>query len=135
MDLILQYHGVGWFKRKAIALATLTIVATHFKDDSGVEHIDINQSLSGGVGASTERRTMDWAERKHEDGVFGAVIGRSRRLKVEDIEDEFLKKDWLPDVIEHGVVNSIAISDTEKSHTTWIAEQVGRFEPVVLFDL
>lgn len=73
MDLILQYQGVGWFKRKAISLATLTLIINHYKDDGGVEHIDIDQSLSGGVGATTERRTLDWIERKHDDSLFGSV--------------------------------------------------------------
>ena len=97
----------------------------HYKDDDNVEHVDIDQTLSpGGIKGTKEIRTLDWVSRESEDHIFGPVVGRSRRLKVEDVEDEWLKKDWLPDTIEHGVINSVAESDTPKSGTTWIAEQV-----------
>ena len=53
-------------------------------------------------------------------------MGRSRRIKIQDLEDvdEFLKKDWTPDVLEHGGVQALAASDTAKSGKTWNTEQV-----------
>lgn len=124
MDTILKHQGVGWIVRSAIGYATITIIVKHYKDEAGIEHIDIDQSLSGGVGASNERRTMDWTYRETQDNIFGAVKGKSRRIKVEDIQDEYLQKGWLPDVLEHGAINSYVESDTEKSKKHWIAEQV-----------
>jgi hypothetical protein len=56
--------------------------------------------------------------------IFIFAVGKTRRLKVEDIENEFLKKDWLPDTVEHGTVHAYVISDTAKSGRTWTAEQV-----------
>lgn len=40
---------------------------------------------------SREERILDWSERSKEDSLFGAVIGRSRRLAVEEIDDDYLK--------------------------------------------
>ncbi|THH18405.1 hypothetical protein EW146_g2555 [Bondarzewia mesenterica] len=129
-DEILRLQGVGWFTRKAIGLATLTLVVTHYKDDDGVEHIDIDQTLTGGVKGTTELRVLDWQPREHEDHIFGYVVGKSKRVKVDDIEDEFMKANWLPDTVDHGAVNSYVESDTPKSGTSWIAEQVWGFEEI-----
>lgn len=54
-----------------------------------------------------------------------STVGKSRRLKVEEIDNEFLKEGWLPDTVEHGAINSHVISDTAKSGREWTAEQVG----------
>jgi len=130
MDIILQKQGVGWFVRQAIAYGTITVYAKHYKDDSGVEHIDIKQTLSGGFGGTTEDRTLDWVPRTHEDSIFGAVIGKSRRIDVEDIDDEFLKQNWSPDVIEHGAIHTFVESDTTKNQLSWTAEQTWGFEDI-----
>jgi hypothetical protein len=47
-------------------------------------------------------------------------------LKVDEIENEFLRDGWLPDTVESGAINSYVKSDTPKSNTTWVAEQVCR---------
>ncbi|KAG5653336.1 hypothetical protein H0H81_000958, partial [Sphagnurus paluster] len=100
---ILTLQGVGWLKRKAIAVATITLNVKHHKDDQGVEYIDIDQTLTGGIPGTTEKRTLTWTERENEDHMFGAVIGKSRRVKVDELEDDFLKRDWTTDTLEHGV--------------------------------
>lgn len=130
-DRILQLQGVGWLKRKAITMGTLTLFLKHYKDDAGVEHIDIDQTLTGGIPGTSEKRTLTWTERHNEDHIFGAVIGKTRRTKAEELDD-FLKKGWTADTYEHGVVQSYVESDTAKSGTTWIADQVW---PLMLFSL
>ncbi|KAF8832219.1 hypothetical protein HHX47_DHR1002023 [Lentinula edodes] len=88
---ILRLQGIGWFKRKIIANGTLYLSIRHYKGDDGSEHIDIDQTLSPGGMGSREERILDWSERSKEDSLFGAVIGRSRRLAVEEIDDDYLK--------------------------------------------
>lgn len=117
-------QGVSWFTRRAIAMAYLYLTIKHYKGDDGVERIDIDQVLTGGVGASREERTLDWKERETEQQLFGPVLGRSRRIQLEELEDDYLKNGWLPDVAEHGGVQAIAQSDTAKSGRTWYSEQV-----------
>ncbi|KAI0788530.1 hypothetical protein C8Q75DRAFT_237005 [Abortiporus biennis] len=129
-DEILRLQGVGWFLRKALATAWVYLDITHYKDESGVEHVDIVQTLSGGISGTTELRTLDWKERLHEDYIFGAVVGKSRRIQLEDIEIPYLKEGWTDDVKEHGAINSYVQSDTAKSGTSWIAEQIWGFEEI-----
>ena len=124
MDEILRLQGVGWLKRRAISLATVTLYVKHYKDDSGVEHIDIEQKLTGGIPGTTEKRILDWTFREHDDSLYGAVRGKSRRVKLDEIETEFLKKGWLEDTEEHGGINAYAQSDTAKSGRSWTADQV-----------
>ncbi len=122
-DEVLRLQGVSWFTRRAIALSTITLYVRHYKDDDGVERIDIDQTLTGIPGTS-ENRILDWTSREHEDYLFGPVLGKSRRANVGEIENEFLREGWLPDTVQDGVINPHAKSDTPKSNTSWIAEQV-----------
>lgn len=92
MNLVLEYQGMGWLKRKAVSYATVTMSVKHFKDDSGVEQIEIVQSLTGGIGRTTESCTLDWAARNHFDDIFGPVIVKSRRISLDEVEDDFLKR-------------------------------------------
>ncbi|KAH7885913.1 hypothetical protein F5I97DRAFT_1171619 [Phlebopus sp. FC_14] len=129
-DEILRLQGVSWFKRRAIAMFTLTLVTRHYTDDAGVEHIDIAQILSGGIPATDENRTLDFQEHDEDDDVFGAVVGHSRRIAVRDVTDPFLKEGWTTDTIEHGVVLAVAWSHPERNRYKWRAEQTWGFEVV-----
>jgi hypothetical protein len=121
---ILRLQGVGWFKRKLISAGYISLVIKHYKGEDAVEHIDIDQTLSPGGLGTREERIMDWVERNKEDSLFGFVIGRSRRVKLEEIDDDYLKTGWTPDSIEHGFIQSLVHSDTPKSGTTWVANQI-----------
>lgn len=79
--------------RRIIAVATVTLtISEYIKDD--VTHIDISQVATGGI-SSVENRTLDWEFRDHSDRIFGDVKGRSRWVKLEDVDDdEFLKKGY-----------------------------------------
>lgn len=117
-------QGVSWFKRTAISTATVTLTIKHYKDADGVERIDIDQALTGGIPGTREERIADWVERQKEDQLFGFVVGKSRRLKLDELDDEFLKEGWTEDTAENGVIESHVTSDTPKSGKTWIATQV-----------
>ncbi len=117
-------QGVTWISRTAISYATVTLYVNHYKDENGIEHIDTDQTLTGGVPGTTEKRILDWTPRGHYDYVFGAVTGKSRRLKVDEIEDKFLKDGWLPDTQEHGVICSWIESDRERSGYSWTSYEV-----------
>ncbi|KAF8203711.1 hypothetical protein BJ912DRAFT_870968 [Pholiota molesta] len=129
-DTILQLQGVGWWKRKAISLGTVTLSIKHFKDDEGVEHINIDQTITGGIPGTTEERTLSWKEREHEDSLFGAVIGKSRRVRAEELDIPFLQEGWTQDTLDHGLVQSYVESNTPKSGTVWIANQTWGMEEI-----
>jgi hypothetical protein len=117
-------QGVTWISRTAISYATVTLYVNHYKDENGIEHIDTDQTLTGGVPGTSEKRILDWTPRGHYDYVFGAVTGKSRRFKVDEIEDKFLKDGWLPDTQEHGVICSWIESDRERSAYSWTSYEV-----------
>jgi len=52
-DAVLALQGVGWWTRKAIGLATLTLHTKQYEKD-GVTHIDIEQTATGGIKGTTE---------------------------------------------------------------------------------
>jgi hypothetical protein len=127
-DKLLALQGMSWVTRKAISIATINITIKHYTDDQGIEHVDADQSIGGGLAGTKEERNLSDTPREHTDHIFGSIIGRSLRAKVADLEHEFLKKGWTEDTVEHGVLRSIAESNTEKSGKTWKADQVWGFE-------
>jgi hypothetical protein len=124
IDPILSMQGVTWFNRTAISYAAISLYVNHYKDENGVEHIDTDQRLTGGLPGTIENRILDWTPRGHHDYVFGAIIGKSRRLKVAEIDDHFLKDGWLSDTQEHGVICSRIESDEDKSGYSWSSYEV-----------
>lgn len=129
-DEILRLQGVSWFKRRAISIGTVTLYVKHYRDSEDIEHVDIDQTLTGGIPGTTEKRTLTWKERENDDSLFGAVIGKSRRTTVDVLDEPFLQKNWTEDTLEHGVIQSYVESDTKKSGTTWIANQTWGMENV-----
>lgn len=105
-------------------MSSLTLAIKHTTDEAGIEQIDIAQTLTGGIPGTTEKRTLDWHERDRQDNIFGPVTGKSRRLPVKEITDEFLKKDWIQDTIDNGIILTESWSTPGKNNLTWRAVQV-----------
>ncbi|KAF8140387.1 hypothetical protein EV363DRAFT_345131 [Boletus edulis] len=130
-DDILRLQGVSWFKRRAISMFTLNLRVKHYTDDDGVEHIDIDQTLSGAsITGTSENRALDCHERDEYDDVFGLVTEKSRRIPVEEITDEFLKKDWTQDTIDDDIIFIDSWSAPGKNSYTWRAVQTWGFSMV-----
>lgn len=79
--------------RKGITLATLTLHVTQYKDSDNVPHVDVDQTITGGIKGTSERRTSDWQGREHKDHIFGTVIGRSRFLRGSKRDDGKVRPD------------------------------------------
>lgn len=94
-DAVLALQGIGWFTRKAIALATVTLHVKQYIDDAGLTHIDIDQTATGGIKGTSEIRTLDWVEREHNDHIFGDLKGKNRWCTLDVPDDAFLKDGWL----------------------------------------
>jgi len=131
-DEILRLQGISWFTRSVISAATITLHVKHYKDDEGIEHIDIKQEAKAWVTMTSEElRTLNWESKESSDSLFGPVVGKSRRAQLNDIEgDSWMREGWLPDVEEHGAVHTIAASDTPKSGKTWSADAVWGFADI-----
>ncbi|CZR61253.1 uncharacterized protein PAC_11149 [Phialocephala subalpina] len=127
-DAILALQGIGWWTRKAIALATVTLHAKQYLGDDGIVHIDIEQTATGGIKGTTELRILDWEKREHEDHVFGKLKGRSRWIDLSGVEDSFLKDGWLEDNESSGPAGEKHIESwVENSEKGWTADQIWGF--------
>ncbi|KAI4173063.1 MAG: hypothetical protein LQ343_003173 [Gyalolechia ehrenbergii] len=114
-------QGVSWFMRRAIALASVTLTVKQYEKD-GVTHIDCTQVATGGI-TSIENRTLDWELREDTDKVFGEVKGKSRWVKLKDVDDDdYLKTGY--DDLEGEHVQAW----TEGKKGGWTANQVWGFE-------
>lgn len=129
-DDILAMQGVSWLTRMAISYGSVTLALKHYKEDNGIEHIDIAQTITGGIPGTQEIRTLIWKERENYDHVFGHVIGKSRRVPIDQLDVAFLKEGWTTDTVEHGLVQSYVESDTAKSGISWIADQTWGIENI-----
>lgn len=117
-------QGIGWFLRKAISLATVTLTIRQYLENS-ITHIDIQQTATGGIQGTTELRKLDWIYHDHKDGIFGDCRGKARWVKLKNVDDdEFLKTGW--DDMEGEHVQSYVESKTNG----WTADQV---MPVLAF--
>jgi hypothetical protein len=77
--------------------------------------------VSGGLQGTTEVRVLDGNKRQHKDHVFGSVEGRTTWIKLDEIEEDFLKQGWADEVKEgKGLINSFVKS----LDRDWEAQQV-----------
>jgi hypothetical protein len=67
---------------------------------------------------------LDWTVRENNNGLFGPVLGKFRRVQLDELDNEYLRNGWLSDTEEHGAIDAYTESDTPKSKKTWIANQV-----------
>ena len=113
---MLALQGVGWLTRKSIRMSPIITLCVGHYDDDGSEHIDINQKLYVGAGDTTENRTLDRLGREYSDSLqlIGPVIGRSRRVTLDEISGESLKTGWtVTDVArKDGAISTYTVSDT-----------------------
>lgn len=89
VEQLFVLQGVSWLTRTALSYATVTL---HIKEYTGappeegdadkqVRRIDVDQTVTGGIKGTTERRVLDWKGRAHSDHVFGNVVGQSRFVR------------------------------------------------------
>ncbi|KAI6119830.1 hypothetical protein EV401DRAFT_1960033 [Pisolithus croceorrhizus] len=121
-----------WYKRNIAKMFTVTLVTNHYTDDSGVEHIDMERKLTGGISGGSDNHTLDWQERDVNDPVFGLLHVKTHRLSPESIEEEFLKTGWTEDTIADGIIHTVVRNDPEESDDsyTWKSEQTWGFQLV-----
>ncbi|KAG2120718.1 uncharacterized protein F5147DRAFT_7223 [Suillus discolor] len=127
IDETLKLQGVGYIKRTAIANFTLTLEPTQTTDDDGVEVVHVKQTLSGGFKAPADTLLLNGQEISKEDSLFGHLIAKSWRSKVEDLDIDFLKEGWSEDTLEDGLIAGVVKSDTAKSGRDWVINVVWGF--------
>ncbi|KAF4122655.1 hypothetical protein GMORB2_6962 [Geosmithia morbida] len=128
-ESVLSLQGIGFLTRKAIGLASVQLDINVYEAPPSppntstdvVTHVDIVQTASG-LSSTHENRTLDDTFREHSDWIFGTVSGKSTWVKLEDIEDDFLREGW-----EDGTTDLIQ-SYVESKDNGWIATQIWGFQ-------
>ncbi|KAI6047758.1 hypothetical protein EDC04DRAFT_2619802 [Pisolithus marmoratus] len=129
-DELLRLQNVSWHKRKMAQMFNVALYTKHYTDDNGVEHIDMDQKLVGGIPGGSDNHTLDWQERDVTDLVFGLLSVKTHRVSLESIEDEFLKTDWTEDTIADGVIHTVISNKNPGDGHAWKAEQTWGFQLV-----
>lgn len=135
----LALQGVGWVTRKAVSMATLTLDIKQFAappsppaDAAGpaVAHIVIEQTGTGGLKGSTEKRCLDYVFREHSDWLFGHVKGQTKWVTPADVSDPFLGSGWLEGDDEKGGPDgeTHVLSYVESLDSSWTATQIWGFK-------
>ncbi|CAK7225461.1 hypothetical protein SCUCBS95973_005872 [Sporothrix curviconia] len=145
-EAVLSLQGIGFLMRKTISTATITLHTRQFDappaepsqdpiDEAGkaekVSHIVIDQTMTGGIKGTTERRCCDNRRREHSDWLFGHVSGRTLFYKgpgaaaalAKDFPDPFLVEGW-PEG-EDLLVSYVLNLDKDRG---WEATQVWGFQ-------
>ncbi|KAF2787654.1 hypothetical protein K505DRAFT_329534 [Melanomma pulvis-pyrius CBS 109.77] len=135
---------MNWLTRKAIGLATVTQTLTSYEETTPagpITHIDIDQTATGGLKGTSEKRTLDWTARPHSDYLFGDLMAKSRWSSLATIladnvgtgkpayiEDDarYLVEGWLPETAEGDVVENFV----ENEKAGWTGWQVWGFAEV-----
>ncbi|ODA81994.1 hypothetical protein RJ55_00499 [Drechmeria coniospora] len=129
----LQIQGLGYFLRKGIGMASITITIKQYEGppkapstaDGNFTHIDLESNASG-LSSTSEFRCLDGVCREHTDWIFGKVKGQSGWVSVDELDDDFLKKGWLPEAQGKNLIKTQAISQDNG----WTATQVWGFQEV-----
>ncbi|KAK3335397.1 hypothetical protein B0T19DRAFT_470670 [Cercophora scortea] len=137
----LVIQGIGWVTRKVVGLATLTLDVKQYSGPPSppaepsapeVTHIEIEQTGTGGMKGTTEKRCLDNAFREHSDWLFGTVRGQTKWIATADIADKFLAEGWLEGADEAGGPNgeTHVLSHVESLDNGWTATQTWGFQLV-----
>ncbi|KAL1411851.1 hypothetical protein Q8F55_002823 [Vanrija albida] len=146
---VLVLQGFSWATRTVAAVATVSIEVEQFigppdpldytNEKSPVPegpdcgHINLIQSLTGGLGAQPEGRCLDGVKRKHDHPLFGEgenVAFWASREKLEELGvDEFLLEDWEEGEEEQVGPNKecFVYNTSTSTKNGWLATQVWGF--------
>lgn len=115
--------------RKAIQIATISLSVKEYTDDAGLVHIDIVQTATPGSQTTTEERTLNWDFAEHTDKVFGKLRGKTRFVKVAELEESYLKNGWDQKFLDEGE-GEVVQNYVESISSTWTANQTWGFEVI-----
>ncbi|KAI4730899.1 hypothetical protein E4T49_01266 [Aureobasidium sp. EXF-10728] len=129
-DAALQMQGIGWLVRQAVKFSNVTLHVKQFVDENGLMHIDNEQITTGNI-RNLEERIVDYQWREKDDRIFGKVNGRSRYVKLDEVETEYLKQGWDEQFLAQGDREVVQVFvDSVGKKPNWAAEQVWGFEVV-----
>ncbi|KAJ7604464.1 hypothetical protein FB45DRAFT_810756 [Roridomyces roridus] len=116
---VLAVQGVGFITRKAVSAGKITTIMKHYKDAAGVEQLEIDSAIVGGITVAKEHRVLDGQARPTEDPLVGPIVNTMRRAQPADLAIPFLKDGWTADTLQNGVIHfEIASGPANKNKWT-----------------
>lgn len=133
-DPILAAQGVGFLKRKAIGMATVTVVNTNRTEPDGTVVVKSASSASGIPGA-TEELFLGAGPKKSDHSVYGKIITTAEPKKPEEIEEKYLTEGYLPESLDADgkLLYIYSVSDKEAGNKyDWTGVLTSGFQNVVV---
>ena len=127
IDRILALQGAGWLARRSFQATSTLSSVKHHTADNGVELIDIESIFIGAAHGFTETHVLDWQEREENNHILGPTINKCRRIRINQLSEQYLRERWSEDVQRYGILNVYIKSDTAKTGKNWISEQVSQY--------
>ncbi|KAK9367551.1 hypothetical protein V1509DRAFT_626289 [Lipomyces kononenkoae] len=132
VDEVLKAQGISWTVRTALKYTPIGLRINLYTDDSGVEHLDIDQLMPAGI-KSEEPRILDFQFRERLSLVFGPVVARSKRVTIEEATQihSFLGQGWDDSCAMDGLFYAYARGDPSKPNgLEWESHQIFGFADV-----
>ncbi|KAJ7072970.1 hypothetical protein C8F01DRAFT_1045834 [Mycena amicta] len=128
-ESIMEHQGVGMLKRKAVGMMSgATQEMKIYTDADGVEHLDVTTHVTGMSADKEENRVLNWTEKTLDHPLFGAgILAKSRRCKVEELDEEYLQKGWTNEYSAAGVIHLKVTRPGDKGWTVnqaWGVEEI-----------
>ncbi|KXJ85973.1 hypothetical protein Micbo1qcDRAFT_186351 [Microdochium bolleyi] len=144
----LALQGIGFFVRKTIGLATITVEIKQYEaapappntTDASVMHIDSTQSASK-LSSTQEHRNLDGVSRPHSDWLFGSCEAFSKLVTEDDVKGwvvekhgAFMGEGWLTGPEEatgpNGTLHLYNYVENKDPKGGWTAAQIWGFQIV-----
>ena len=124
-DKIFREQGVGWVSRWKLSKAPIvTAWIRHFRE-RGREYLEIDEMFDKRNSTTTERYALDGMPLELNDVCGRPAVSRGWRIRTADIQDQFLRRGWVNDVLSHGAiytrVEGYVRGDLKRR---WVEEQV-----------
>lgn len=130
-DDILSAQGVGYLKRKAIGMATVSVTNTTTVVD-GVTVVKSSSSASGIPGAQEEVH-LNGQPKASDHSIYGKILTTGAAKKPEEISDKYLTENMLPDSLDSEGRMFYVSSQSDKSAGNkydWTAEVTSGYQNV-----
>jgi hypothetical protein len=69
---MLTLQGIPKAMRKILNIATMTLHISQYTGEDNNTHIDVQNTVTGGINATAEYRTLDWTERSQKNAILYA---------------------------------------------------------------
>ena len=103
-DKIFKEQGVGWVARWRLSKAPIvTAWIKHFRE-RGREYLEIDEMFHKKNSTTTERYALDGVPLEFDDVCGRPAVSRGWRVRMSDIQDQFLRRGWVNDVLSHGAI-------------------------------